>query len=154
MWCHTFCIYFFAFLNRFQFLTSNLKPVERGYRILFGFVYCILLSQHFWSTFNIISFNQTNSWYNWDKYEILIRILHNFLNRSINIIMDRGYNWNPTDRLVLSMNMSAKMYVTTILDKVGQNDVVHVSLSLFWREMCGCWRLSSWRVTWQRQRPD
>ena len=33
-------------------------------------------------------FNQ----YNGNKYEVLIRILHSFLNRSINIIMDSCYN--------------------------------------------------------------
>ena len=41
-------------------------------------------------------FNLSNSWYNRDNYEMVIRILH-FLNRCIDIIMDCGYNENPID---------------------------------------------------------
>ena len=39
--------------------------------------------------------------YNGDNYEMLIRILHSFLNRSIIIIMDWFYSGNPLDSWVI-----------------------------------------------------
>ena len=38
-----------------------------------------------------------------NNYEMLIRILHSFLNRSINIIMDRYYKSNPNDARIVKI---------------------------------------------------
>ena len=49
---------------------------------------------------NVIFMNNPYSQYNKDNYEMLIRILHSFLNRNTNIIMNHHCNRNENSHLV------------------------------------------------------
>ena len=83
-------------------ITHLMKPFKFNLQVNDDF----MCSHPCWMSF----FNHSNSQYNVDNNELLIRIHHSFLNRSINIIMDWCYNKNPTgSQLVLYIYKNIKL---------------------------------------------
>ena len=73
--------------------------------------------------FFLISLKQNTVWYNIDNHQKLIRLLHPFLNKSINIIMDHCYSRNSIGQqmiyLILKILCSFYYYYYYLLCPLG-----------------------------------
>ena len=70
-------------------------------------IWCVLCSR--WRSF----FIHTNFRYNEDNYKTLIRMFLSFLNRSIRVIMDCNYNWNPNNVYITKITPILIVYICT-----------------------------------------